>query len=59
MSGWSLTQLLAGLHDDIEQRLSTARKTAAAGCLQQTESLFAENHETFFNAIDPYRPFAA
>jgi hypothetical protein len=26
MSDWSLTQLLAGLHDDIEQRLSTARK---------------------------------
>lgn len=27
MSGWSLTQLLAGLHDDIEQRLATARKS--------------------------------
>ncbi len=26
MSTWSLPQLLAGLHDDIEQRLSTARK---------------------------------
>lgn len=25
MSGWSLPQLLAGLHDDIEQRLRTAR----------------------------------
>lgn len=29
MSGWSLTQLLAGLHDDIEHRLSTARKSFA------------------------------
>jgi hypothetical protein len=29
MSTWSLTQLLAGLHDDIEQRLSTARKSFA------------------------------
>jgi hypothetical protein len=27
MSTWSLPQLLAGLHDDIEQRLSTARKS--------------------------------
>ncbi len=27
MSKWSLPQLLAGLHDDIEQRLATARKT--------------------------------
>jgi hypothetical protein len=27
MSKWSLPQLLAGLHDDIEQRLSIARKT--------------------------------
>jgi hypothetical protein len=27
MSNWSLPQLLAGLHDDIEQRLSTARKS--------------------------------
>src|SRR5436190_1435680 len=27
MSNWSLQQLLAGLHDDIEQRLSTARKS--------------------------------
>lgn len=27
MSTWSLAQLLAGLHDDIEQRLSTARKS--------------------------------
>ncbi|MGC2468033.1 MAG: DUF6602 domain-containing protein [Candidatus Acidiferrum sp.] len=26
---WSLSQLLAGLHDDIEQRLSTARKAFA------------------------------
>jgi hypothetical protein len=26
MNNWSLSQLLAGLHDDIEQRLSTARK---------------------------------
>jgi hypothetical protein len=25
---------------------------------QQTESLFAENHEAFFNAIDPQRRFA-
>jgi hypothetical protein len=29
MSNWSLTQLLAGLHDDIEQRLSIARKSFA------------------------------
>jgi hypothetical protein len=29
MSTWSLTQLLAGLHDDIEQRLATARKSFA------------------------------
>lgn len=29
MSNWSLAQLLAGLHDDIEQRLSVARKTLA------------------------------
>jgi hypothetical protein len=27
MSTWSLSQLLAGLHDDIEQRLATARKS--------------------------------
>lgn len=27
MSEWSLSQLLAGLHDDIEQRLSVARKS--------------------------------
>jgi hypothetical protein len=27
MSGWSLTQLLAGLHDNIQQRLETCRKT--------------------------------
>jgi len=27
MSSWSLSQLLAGLHDDIEQRLSIARKS--------------------------------
>ena len=27
MSDWSLSQLLAGLHDDIEQRLSIARKS--------------------------------
>ena len=27
MSEWSLSQLLAGLHDDIEQRLSIARKS--------------------------------
>ncbi len=27
MSNWSLAQLLAGLHDDIEQRLSIARKS--------------------------------
>jgi hypothetical protein len=27
MSNWSLSQLLAGLHDDIEQRLSIARKS--------------------------------
>jgi hypothetical protein len=27
MSAWSLPQLLAGLHDDIEQRLATARKS--------------------------------
>lgn len=29
MSDWSLSKLLAGLHDDIEQRLSTVRKTFA------------------------------
>jgi hypothetical protein len=29
MSNWSLAQLLAGLHDDIEQRLSTARRSFA------------------------------
>ena len=27
MSTWSLSELLAGLHDDIESRLSTARKS--------------------------------
>ena len=26
MNNWSLSQLLAGLHDDIETRLATARK---------------------------------
>jgi hypothetical protein len=26
---------------------------------QQTESLFTENHETFFNNIGPKRKFAA
>ncbi len=29
MSDWSLSKLLAGLHDDIESRLSIARKTLA------------------------------
>lgn len=29
MSSWSLPQLLAGLHDDIERRLATARQTLA------------------------------
>lgn len=29
MSAWSLPQLLAGLHDDIERRLATARQTFA------------------------------
>ena len=29
MSGWSLPALLAGLHDDIERRLATARKAFA------------------------------
>ncbi len=29
MKGWSLEQLLASLHDDIEQRLTTARKAFA------------------------------
>ncbi len=29
MSDWSLPQLLAGLHDDIERRLATARQTFA------------------------------
>src|ERR1700680_3336506 len=27
MTDWSLPRILAGLHDDIEQRLATARKT--------------------------------
>src|SRR5258707_7782542 len=27
MSEWSLSKLLAGLHDDIEQKLATSRKT--------------------------------
>jgi hypothetical protein len=27
MSSWSLSQLLAGLHDDIQQRLEIVRKT--------------------------------
>ncbi len=27
MSAWSLPQLLAGLHEDIQQRLQTVRKT--------------------------------
>lgn len=27
MNNWSLSQLLAGLHDDIEQRLAIARKS--------------------------------
>jgi hypothetical protein len=27
MSTWSLERLLAGLHDDIEQRLATVRKS--------------------------------
>jgi uncharacterized protein len=30
-------------------------QTSAAECLQHTESLFAENREPFFNAIDPQR----
>src|SRR3954471_9696415 len=29
MSSWSLSQLLAGLHEDIEHRLESARKTFA------------------------------
>lgn len=29
MSGWSLAELLGGLHDDIQQRLATSRKTFA------------------------------
>jgi hypothetical protein len=27
MTDWSLSQLLAGLHDDIQQRLETVRKS--------------------------------
>jgi hypothetical protein len=34
---------------------SGAQQTSAAECLQQTESLFAENREPFFNAVDPER----
>jgi hypothetical protein len=34
-------------------------QTSAAGSLQQTESLFAENHEHFFNAIDPTETYAS
>ncbi len=29
MSNWSLSALLAGLHDDIQQRLATSRKAFA------------------------------
>jgi hypothetical protein len=29
MTDWSLSQLLAGLHDDIQQRLDTARRSFA------------------------------
>jgi hypothetical protein len=32
--------------------------TSAAGSLQSTESLFAENHEPFFNTIDPQATLA-
>jgi hypothetical protein len=34
-------------------------QTSAAESLSQTESLFAENHEPFFNSIDPFRSFVA
>jgi hypothetical protein len=32
--------------------------TSAAESLRQTESLFAKNHEPFFNRIGQKRPFA-
>jgi hypothetical protein len=39
---------------------AAARPFAArVDALQCTESLFAENHEPFFNSIDPKRRFAA
>jgi hypothetical protein len=35
--------------------LTDLERTSAAECLQQTESLFAENHEPFFNTIGQKR----
>jgi hypothetical protein len=47
MSDWSLSQLLSGLHDDIQQRLATVRKTFN----HPTIGSFSPNSFAFFAAL--------
>jgi hypothetical protein len=49
MSEWSLEKLLAGLHDDIEQRLATARKALAHPVAKgdASESVWLELLQTY------------
>ena len=49
----------AGIHASARQRWLNVDhgKPPPAECLQQTESLFAENHEPFFNTIGHLRSF--
>src|SRR5712691_272769 len=49
MSKWSLAQLLAGLHDDIERQLSTARKSIghAPSKGDASESVWLELLQTY------------
>ena len=59
MSGWSLAQLLAGLHDDIERRLSTARRHSAIPeprAMRASMSGSNSYRRTFRCATAPKRP---
>ena len=49
MTDWSLSQLLAGLHDDIQQRLDTARRSFAHPGTKgdASESIWLELLETY------------
>jgi hypothetical protein len=53
MNGWSLSQLLAGLHDDIEQRLATARKSFAHAPTKgdASESVWLDLLTTYRNQV--------